>query len=396
MHERMGYDVVIVGGAVIGSAVAYFLMSSPDFKGRVLVVEKDWSYSKCATALSSSSIRVQFSNPVNVQMSQFGAQFIRDFAQTMDVDGSRPDLGFLEQGYLFLGATDEQVAILQSSHATQKALGADVELLAQEELKKLFPHLHVEDIKLASYGRSGEGWFDNTGMMNGFRAKARQLGATFIQDEVIGLDTEQGRVSAVRLKSGTSVACGAFVNAAGCNGPAIARMVGIDLPVEPRKRSLFVFASATPPDGRLPLMIDPSGVFVRPEGQFFLAGCPPVEDPAVSSDDFDVRHEEFEEIIWPTLGMRSPAFEAIKLMRFWAGQYDFNTLDHNVIVGPHDQLANFYFANGFSGHGLQQSPAIGRGLAELLTVGRYTSLDLSPLGFERVRAGRRFVEQAVI
>lgn len=400
---RDTYDVVIVGGAVIGSAVAYFLAANPDFDGSILIIERDPTFATAATSLSSSSIRNQFSNPINVKIGRFGTEFIRNFGETMQVGDDRPDLGFHEGGYLFLAREAEQVRTLRENHAVQIACGADVVLWSREELAHAFPHLNVEDIELASYGCSGEGWFSNTGLMNGFRTKARSLGADFLVDEVTGIRREGNRVSAVTLRSGREIGAGIIVNASGPRAALTARMAGLDIPVEPRKRTLFVFDCAQTPEGtatlnkgRLPLMIDPGGVFCRPEGRYFLAGCAPVSDPAAGWDDFTPRYEEFEEIIWPALAARSPAFEAIRVINQWAGHYDFNTLDHNLVVGRHPEVTNFIFANGFSGHGLQQGPAAGRGVCELITYGEFRTLDLREVGYERIVEGRPFLEKAVI
>jgi glycine/D-amino acid oxidase-like deaminating enzyme len=401
---KSSYDVVIVGGAVIGSAVAYFLMANPDFKGSVLIIERDPSFAKASTSLSSSSIRVQFSNPINVKISQFGSDFIKGFGNAMQVAGEpKPDLNFHQGGYLFLANTAEQEQTLRENHAVQRACGADVVLWDQEALQRAFPHLNVDDIKLASYGQSGEGWFSNTGLMNGFRAKARALGADYLVDEVTGITRDGNRVTGVVLKSGCVITAGSIVNASGPRAALTARMAGLDVPVEPRKRTLFVFDCAKTPEGsaavnqgRLPLMIDPSGVFCRPEGRYFLSGAAPLEDPAVDWDDFEPRWHEFEDYIWPALANRSPGFEAIKVVNQWAGHYDFNALDHNLIVGRHPVVANFLFANGFSGHGLQQGPAAGRGVAELITYGAFRTLDLSEVGIERILENRPFLEKAVI
>lgn len=400
---KQSYDVVIVGGAVIGSAVAYFLTANPDFKGSVLVVERDPTYQRASTSLSSSSIRTQFSNPINVKISQFGGAFIKDFASTMQVGDDRPDLHFHQGGYLFLANTGEQARILRENHEVQRACGADVVLWDKDGLAEAFPHLNVDDIVLASYGRSGEGWFNNTGLMFGFRNKARAQGADYVTDEVVAIARDGNRVASVTLKPGAVVQAGTIVNASGPRAALTARMAGLDVPVEPRKRTLFVYACERTPEGsakvnggRLPLMIDPSGVFCRPEGRFFLTGCAPVEDPAVDWDDFEPRYGEFEDIIWPALANRSTSFEAIKVVNQWAGHYDFNALDHNLIVGRHPDVTNFIFANGFSGHGLQQSPATGRAVSELVIYGGYRSLDFSEVGYERIVENRPFVEKAVI
>ncbi|PCH66081.1 MAG: FAD-dependent oxidoreductase [Rhodobacteraceae bacterium] len=399
---RQSYDVVIVGGAVIGSAIAYFLSANPDFNGTVLIVERDSTFAQASTALSASSIRNQFSNPINVQIGQFGTQFIRDFAEVMQVDGERPDLNFHESGYLFLAATDDQAQTLRENHAVQKHLGADVVLWEPDQISAAFPHLRVDDLILASYGLSGEGWFSNTGLMNGFRQKARAQGADYVVDEVVGIIRKGDRISGVTLASGQEISCGTLVNASGPRASKTAEMAGLHVPVEPRKRTIFVFDCAQSPEGtatlskgRLPVMIDPSGTFCRPEGKYFLTGTVPDDDVAVDFDDFDPRHEEFDRI-WMDLAARSESFEAIKLVNFWAGHYAFNTLDHNVIAGPHDEVENFIFANGFSGHGLQQSPAIGRGLAEWITYGAFKTLDLSEVGYGRVVRNQPFVEKSVI
>lgn len=401
---KAAYDVVIVGGAVIGSAVAYFLTANPDFDGSVLVVERDPTYAKASTSLSSSSIRTQFSNPINVRISQFGSAFIRDFAKVMQVTGEpAPDLNFHQGGYLFLANTPEGEQTLRENHAVQRACGADVVLWDREALARAFPHLRVDDIRLASYGQSGEGWFSNTGLMNGFKAKAREQGADYVTDEVVAIGRAGNAVTHVTLKSGAVVQAGTIVNASGPRAALTARMAGLDVPVEPRKRTLFVFDCAKTPEGsatvnggRLPLMIDPSGVFCRPEGRYFLSGAPPLEDPAVDWDDFEPRWEEFEEQIWPALAERSPAFEAIKIVNQWAGHYDFNTLDHNLIVGRDPVVQNFIYANGYSGHGLQQGPAAGRGVSELIVYGGYRTLDLTEVGYERIVENRPFLEKAVI
>lgn len=397
------FDVVIVGGAVIGSAVACYLSGDPDFDGRILVVERDPTYARASTALSAASIRTQFSNAINVAISQYGAEVIRDFATRMACGDDRPDLNFHEGGYLYLAATPEQEQTLRENHQTQRACGADVVLWSPDELSRAFPHLNCDDIRLASYGQSGEGWFDNTGLMNGFRNKARAQGVTYVRDEVTGLTRTGDRITHVMLASGRRLACGTVVNAAGPRAAQVAGMAGLHIPVEPRKRTVFLYDCAQSPEGtarvnqgRLPLMIDPSGVYCRPEGRYFMTQCPPEDDRAVGYDDFEPDHAEFEERIWPVLAARSGSFEAIKVIRSWAGHYAYNTLDHNMIVGPHPEVPNMLFANGFSGHGLQQAPATGRAVAELIVHGTYRTLDLSPLGIDRILTGTPFLEKNVI
>jgi glycine/D-amino acid oxidase-like deaminating enzyme len=173
-------------------------------------------------------------------------------------------------------------------------------------------------------------------------------------------------------------------------------MAGIEMPVEPRKRYTFIFAAEEPLDRDLPLTIDPLGVHMRTDGTYYLAGCPPDVDPAVDYDDFVQDHDIWQEKVWPIIANRIPQFESIKLMNSWAGHYAFNTFDQNAILGRHSKVENFIFVNGFSGHGFQQSPAMGRGIAEFITYGEYRSLDLSPFHFNRIEENIPFLEKAVI
>ena len=375
---------MICGGAVVGSSVAAHLVGL-SYPGRVVVLEPDPSYARAATALSASGIRQQFSQEVNVRISAYGLEVIREFG-----------LAFHEHGYLYLAGTEAEADDLRRRHVVQTGAGAEIALLQPEALAARFSHLEVGDIRLAALGLRGEGWFDNMGLLSAFRDRARSGGVEYLRDSVAELRIEGSRVVEVATASGARIACGAFVNAAGGRSAEIAAMAGLALPVERRKRTVFAFDTATPPIGRLPLTIDTTGVWFRPEGARFIAGSAPVPDPEVAPDDFEPRHAEWEEVVWPALAARSRAFEALKLTGFWAGHYDMNPLDANAVVGPHPEVPNFLFASGFSGHGLQQAPAVGRGLAEWLTFGAYRSLDLAPLGYARLAAGGGSAEEAVI
>lgn len=395
MAGNKSYDVVIIGGAVMGSATAYFLASNPDFKGSVLVVERDPTYAKSATALSSSSIRHQFSNEINIRISQYGSEFIKHFSDHVSVDGDAPELGFQENGYLYM-VSEKDKAILTSNYEQQVALGSEMALLSPDEIHQRFPWINPEGIAAACLGLSGEGWFDSSGLMQGFRKKARSLGVTYIHDEVVGLTRNNNSIEQVHLKSGEVINCGYVLNAAGTRGNHVCQMADLSIPVVPRKRCIFVFDCREKVADKMPAIIDATGIFCRPEGRYFLCTLEPTPDPDTDYNDFEVIHDEFEERIWLPLAARVPAFEAIKVINSWAGHYDYNTLDHNAIIGPHTTVKNFLFANGFSGHGLQQAPAIGRGLAEMIIYGEYRSLDLSPLGFERIETQTPFLEKLII
>jgi FAD-dependent oxidoreductase domain-containing protein 1 len=388
------YDVVIIGGAVTGSSIAYHLTANPDFGGRALVVEKDPSYQYCASALSAASIRQQYSTAVNVAISLYGIGFLRDLGERLAVEGERPEIGLIEGGYLFL-ATPEGRQILEENHRVQMENGADILFLEPQSLLEHFPWLNVDDIAAGAWGRTGEGWFDGYGLMQAFRRKARAEGVSYRAAMVTGLERHGSRIDAVKLDDGTTIACGNVVNAAGAGGAEIARAAGLEIPVRNKKRMIFSF-NCEDPVPNCPLMIDPTGVYVRPEGRGFICGSSPTADQDPDSTDFDVDYSFFDEVIWPTLATRVPAFERIKTGRAWAGHYDMNLFDHNAFVGPAPGLANFYLANGFSGHGLQQSPAVGRGLSELIVYGEYRSLDLSPLSFQRLLDNKPLVERNVV
>lgn len=387
------YDVVIVGGAATGSSLAYFLSASASFDGSILVIEKDASYQKCATALSAASIRHQFSTPENIQLSQFGTEFLRHFGDTLAVDGDRPDVGFQEKGYLFL-STPGGEKVMRENNALQRSLGADIVLKTPAELKATWPWLNVEDLALGSYGVTGEGWLDAYGMMRAFRRKAIAQGVTYIEDEVVAINKAGRTVTGVTLKSGRKIACATLVNAAGTGAAALSAQVGVVLPQESRKRCVFYF---TCPEkiADCPMVIDPSGAYFHPEGEGFIGGIQPPQDQDPECFDYDVQHELFDELLWPILAARVPAFEALRCEHAWAGHYDYNTFDQNVILGYHPAVENMVYANGFSGHGMQQSPAVGRGLAELIEFGKYRSLDLSRMSWERVLNNQPIVEQNV-
>ena len=389
------YDVIIIGGAVTGSSVAYHLAADPDFGGRVLVLEKDPSYRFCASALSAASIRQQFSSAVNIRISLHGIEFLRRVGQHLAVDGEAPFIGLREDGYLFL-ASPEGADVLRQNQALQSSLGADILLLEPDALLRQFPWLCVDSLAAGCWGRSGEGWFDGYALMQAFRRKAISLGVQYRAAEVARVVVSDSRACGVELADGSRLACGTVVNAAGADGARIARSAGVDIPVHNKKRMIFTFR-AEDRIANCPLLIDTNGCYVRPEGEGFLCGSAPAPDRDPDADgDFSVDWSLFEGLIWPALAARVPAFERIRPGRAWAGHYDMCSWDHNVLLGPAPGVSGLLLANGFSGHGLQQSPAVGRGLAELLVHGKFRSLDLSELSPERLHAGRRVLERNVV
>jgi FAD-dependent oxidoreductase domain-containing protein 1 len=386
------YDIVIIGGAIVGSSIAYYLRAE-GFAGSIALVERDPQFTHSATTLSCASIRQQFSIPENIRLSQFTLGLFR---RLKDEFGADADVGFRENGYLIL-ASEEGLPVLKANHDAQMSEGADILMEDAEALTRRFAWLSPEGIVAGAWGRTGEGWFDAHAMLMLFRKALRTKGVDFVNASVTGIDRQGARITSVSLDTGERLEAGIVINAAGPNAGEVAALAGLPLPVEPRKRSVFVFEARDKFDD-MPLLVDPSGIYVRPEGSVYITGGAESEDGEGAADpsDFDPDWTLFEDTIWPVLATRIPAFEAIKPTRAWAGHYDYNTLDQNGVIGPHPEVHNFLFANGFSGHGLQQAPAVGKALAELIVHGTYRTVDCSAFGYERIMEGRAFRELNVI
>ncbi len=396
--KNSSYDVIIVGGAMYGSSVAWFLVNNPDFDGSVLVVEKDPTYEFTSTAHTNSCMRQQFSRELNVRVSQFAAEFVKNFKEFLGDDPRVPEITIHNFGYMYLANNDAFADVLRKSQQVQAACGAATKIMSADEIKRDYPFYNVDDIVAGSHNLVDEGYFDGNTLFDWWKRLAREKGVEYVTNEVIAMSRNSNAniIESVSLKTGEVITCGTVVNASGPRAILTSRMAGIEIPVEPRKRYTFIFAAENPLDRDLPLTIDPSGVHMRTDGTYYLAGCPPDEDTAVDYDDFVQDHGIWEEKVWPAIANRIPQFEAIKLINSWAGHYAYNTFDQNAILGPHTQVKNFIFVNGFSGHGFQQSPAMGRGTSELIIYGEYRTLDLTPFNYERIVKNRPFIEKAVI
>jgi glycine/D-amino acid oxidase-like deaminating enzyme len=397
--QNTSYDIVIVGGAIMGSSAAWFLSDDKDFDGTVLVVEKDPSYEFSSTMHTNSCMRQQFSSPLNVRISQFAADFVKNLPRYMGNDSRVPDLSIQSFGYMYLANNADFADVLRQNQIIQNAAGAATQLMTPEQIKAAYPFYNVDDIVLGSINTVDEGFWDATAVFDWWRRSARERGVEYVQNEVVAMTKNAAgtQVESVTLKSGEVIACGKVLNASGPRAVETAKMIGVTMPVEPRKRYSWVFSAEKPLDRDLPLTIDPSGVHVRENGGgTYQAGGHTDIDPAVGYDDFHMDHSLWENHIWPILATRIPQFEAIKVQSEWVGHYAYNTLDQNAITGPHTEVENFFFLNGFSGHGLQQSPAMGRGTAELMVHGAYRTLDLSPFHFDRLAQNRPIIEKAII
>ncbi|NP_001412096.1 FAD-dependent oxidoreductase domain-containing protein 1 isoform 8 [Homo sapiens] len=388
-------DVVIVGGGVLGLSVAYWLKKLESRRGaiRVLVVERDHTYSQASTGLSVGGICQQFSLPENIQLSLFSASFLRNINEYLAVVDAPPlDLRFNPSGYLLL-ASEKDAAAMESNVKVQRQEGAKVSLMSPDQLRNKFPWINTEGVALASYG---------------FVSSSQRMLTT--DDKAVVLK----RIHEVHVKMDRSleyqpVECAIVINAAGAWSAQIAALAGVGegppgtlqgtkLPVEPRKRYVYVWHCPQGPGLETPLVADTSGAYFRREGlgSNYLGGRSPTEQEEPDPANLEVDHDFFQDKVWPHLALRVPAFETLKVQSAWAGYYDYNTFDQNGVVGPHPLVVNMYFATGFSGHGLQQAPGIGRAVAEMVLKGRFQTIDLSPFLFTRFYLGEKIQENNII
>lgn len=386
------YDVVIVGGGATGCSTAVFLGLEPGFDGKVLVVERDPTYQNAPSAKASGGFRQQFSIPENISMGLFGIRFIRHIDEYLTVDDSKPDVAFRESGYLLL-ATEQALPTMRSSNDQQRKMGADIALRTIDELKERFPWLDLEGLVGGFLSNGNEGHVDPWLLLQAYRLKARALGTDFVKDEAVALHREGNRIVSVELAKGGKISCQAVINAAGASGAReICNGLGIELPIEPRKRCTFVF-ECREDIGPTPFTITETGLVFRSDGKRFISNFAPPADRDPPTLDLEVDYSLFDDFVWPELARRVPAFEAIRLTGAWCCHYDYNTLDQNLIIGRTPWFGNFHLAAGFSGHGLQQSPAVGRALSELVTYGEYRTIDLDRFGYERVLKSEALMER---
>jgi len=395
--KRSYYDVAIIGGATMGASTAWFLASNPDFKGRVLIVERDKSYLQAQTAASNNCMRQQFANPINVKIGQFAAEFVRNFRDNLGGDPAVPDLSIRNFGYLYLSDGPELTKVLQRDQVIQEECGAGTKMVTPAEIAADYPFYNLSDIEAGSLNTVDEGYYNAPLMVEWLLRKSIENGVEYVENEVAAISRECDEVTSITLASGEIVKVGHVVNASGTRAGQVAEMAGLELDIQPKRRYTFIFKAKEPLDRDLPLTIDPSGVHFRQFGDDYLVGCPPLgEDATVGVEDFSAEKTIWEDKVHPIISNRIPQFKDVEVIDFWIGHYDFNTFDYNVVIGPHDVVSNFHFTNGSSGHGSQQGPAVGRGVAEQIIYGEFRSMDLSPFLYERFAKGERVIERAVI
>jgi glycine/D-amino acid oxidase-like deaminating enzyme len=392
MKQHPTYDAVIVGGGIMGAATAYSLTRmQPGLK--VAVVERDPTYARASTTLSMSNVRIQFSLKENIQISRYAFQVLDRFEDEMTVGDRRPKIYFHREGNLFLvGAANETAA--RRALDLQRSLGCRVEWWSPQQIRERYPlYAPGEEIVGATFGPD-DGHFDAYAALMAYRAKARSLGVEFLTGEAVKIRVEGGRAAGIDLGSGETLAAPCVVNCGGAWAADLAATAGVNLPVVPVKRQIFTLDTAVKPEGPLPLTILLSGLYFRTEtGGMILLGKSMDEDPVGYSFGWD--DQRFMELLWPELAEFVPAWERLKLVRGWAGLYDVNTLDHNAIIGEWPEIRGLYLATGFSGHGLQQGPAVGRYLSELI-LKRPPALDLSIFTPARVLENRPLSEAGIV
>lgn len=389
--------VVIVGGGVIGSSIAFHLRRD-GHTGRVVVVERDPTYARASSFLAMGGIRQQFSSAVNVQLAQYSTDFYAGFDRTMQVPGHTPHVNFRRRGYLFLvdGASTER---FEARVARQRQLGAYVERLNLDQLRAQLPDVRLDDIRFGVFGPN-DGYGEPREILAGFRAAATAAGAHYVKAEVVDLAMRPGRVDGVVLDSGERVMADTIVNAAGPFAPKLAAMADIDLPVTPVRQHLFRCALPERWPYRFPMVIDPTGVHWRHDDasavdapdQLVVAHTR-LNEPPGESFICDLSRWEFD--FRPPLVRRVPRLEPLELIEGWAGLYAM-TPDHNPVLGEHPAVSRFFLANGFSGHGLMIAPAVGKVLSELIRIGRSETVDVTCFAPDRFDRGALVHDDAMI
>ncbi len=385
------FDVAVIGGGIVGSAVAYQLLAL-DPSLSVAVIEPDSTYEFASALRASGGCRVQFSRPENIEMSKYGIEFIKSFEGRMATAKHPAPVDWVEGGYLFV-VPPEAIANLERNVRRQREHGCRVDLLTPTELKERFPSMRVDDLGGGAH-TPHDGWCDPNGLLWGFRRKAVELGARFVEDRVVGADCDAVKAKSVTLAGGGALKAESFVNATGAWAGEVAKHFGMTLPVSPLRRFEHYFTAGSPVE-RLPYVKDVARLAFRSEGPGFSGGL--VDSDETRGFNFEVDHGYFERVVWPAVAHRFPVFEAARCHRTWSGLYEQSELDGNPVIGPWTGgLANLFTAAGFSGHGMMHAPAAGLAIAELIVRGRFETIDLARLGYARVAANEPYAEEGIL
>ena len=372
-------DVVIVGGGVIGVSIAYHLALKR--AGRIVLFEKgqlgEGSTSRCV-----GGIRLQFSTEINIR---FSLESLKIFEQFIEEFGVDPE--FKRIGYLFLGTTELEMGVFKENIKLQRKLGIPVELLNPDEIRARWPYLRVDDI-LGGTFCPRDGYAGPSEVLSGFASGAKRAGVKIYEGmEIIGISVEKGKIHSVKTKE-EEIFAPVVVNAAGPYAASIGEMVGIKIPVKPLRRQIFITAPFHLTDQTIPLTIDfHRGWYFRQEVDGLLLSGPLDSEPSFNLNiDYEAMAETSENAIY-----RVPVLEKARIARGWAGLYEISP-DHHAILGRVPEVEGFFLANGFSGHGFQHSPAVGKVIAELITEGRAKTIDITSLSIERFGKGELIME----
>jgi len=385
-------DLIIIGGGIMGASISYNL-ANDGFSGKIFVFEKDRTYTYSSTTLSAAGVREQFSQPSSIKMANYNIDVLERFEEEMAVDGERPHIDFIQNGQLILSDAKNFPLLKKQAHLQQE-LGASVDILSLADIQKIVPEVSMKGIAGGTISRRG-GKLDAYGLLQGYIKKGKSLGVNYIYEEVTKISQNRKAIVELETSTGNKYSASIVVLAAGPWSAEVGKMMGIDLPVKPLRRMVHVIKSQEDFCQHCPKLFFGTGPSITPEtgGSFLVTRR---KDDDQYGFNFKVDYNFFPEIVWPEIAKRVPLLDTLKLVREWSGLYCVCLHDLNDILGAHPDVDGLYLAVGFSGHGLQQAPAVGKGLSELIRLGRYETLDLTPFRFERFAENELIPEEGIV
>lgn len=389
------YDVIFIGGSLMASSTAFNLLSErPDLK--ILMIEKDPTYKHAATPLALGGIRQQFTERTNIRMAKMSVETFENFGEIMETKTfGKPNIDLRQGGYLFLVNEDKWPTALENAEI-QRSEGVDIRLLSVSDLETMLPETDLTGI-VGGTVCPREGVLCPASVLNGYLHKVKEMGVTIINDEVVDIKMNGDKIVNVVCKSGDEYSAGAYVNAAGPWANLIGDMIGVEIPIKPLSHDLYV--------AKMPMEADVGTAYTTLPTETYWYREHKTADTLICGRtkldfefgfNYDVDVPFFEKAVWPDLAAHMQSLDRLKLINYWRGCYEYNYIDHNAIIGQHPDVPNLYLINGFSGHGMMQAPAAGKGLAEYILHDEYRTLDLSRMNIRRFRENKLIVEKAII